>query len=60
VASLARTFGGRASVVSAPGEGSTFTIELPLAPAGTGSAPGAPSADPSPAPGLPDLGTIHR
>jgi two-component system OmpR family sensor kinase len=60
VASLARTFGGRASVVSAPGEGSTFTVELPLAPAGTGSAPGAPSADPSPAPGLSDHGTVHR
>jgi two-component system OmpR family sensor kinase len=30
VASLARTFGGEATVVSAPGEGAAFTVELPL------------------------------
>jgi two-component system OmpR family sensor kinase len=30
VASLARTFGGHASVASVPGEGSTFTVRLPL------------------------------
>ena len=30
VATLARTFGGEVSVVSAPGEGATFTVVLPL------------------------------
>jgi len=34
VASLARTFGGEASVVSEPGEGAAFTVVLPLAPDG--------------------------
>ena len=31
VATLARTFGGEASVASAPGDGATFTVVLPLA-----------------------------
>jgi two-component system, OmpR family, sensor kinase len=36
VARLARTFGGSVSVVSAPGEGATFTVELPVHDAGNG------------------------
>ena len=40
VASLARTFGGSASVVSAPGAGATFTVVLPLDPGVTSPVPG--------------------
>ena len=70
VASLARTFGGRASVASMPGEGSTFTVELPLGPATTAPPSGShlvvpppepePGPAPAPAPDLPDLGPIRR
>jgi len=70
VATLARSFGGRASVASRPGQGSTFTVDLPLDPVGArpgpdtaptgpdgGAAP--PSADAVP-PADPQLGVVRR
>ncbi len=42
VASLARTFGGGASVVTEPGEGAAFTVVLPLDPAPTSGGGGTP------------------
>ena len=50
VASLARTFGGEASVASEPGEGATFTVVLPLD-------PGPPPADPDPRPDTASAGS---
>jgi len=47
VASLARTFGGRASVVSEPGEGSTFSVVLPLDAGATAPVPGTVSDRPT-------------
>ena len=51
VASIAQRHGGRARVVTAPGEGADFIVELPLAPAEDarlldGSPPGAPTPAP--------------
>ena len=63
VATLARGFGGRASVETAPGEGSAFTVDLPLdtaehvaadgpgAPGPTPDGPSRPAPRPSGAPG---------
>ncbi len=44
VASLARTFGGEASVATGPGEGATFTVTLPLVGPVSAPDPTAPSA----------------
>jgi two-component system OmpR family sensor kinase len=46
VSALVAAHGGRASVVTAPGEGATFRIELPLAPAGSQPADSQESAAP--------------
>lgn len=61
VATLARTFGGEASVVSSPGEGAAFTVVLPLdRTAGPGRAPspddGAGSARGEGTPPMPAIG----
>jgi two-component system, OmpR family, sensor kinase len=56
VAALASAHGGRAFVHSAPGDGTAFTVELPVGRADTGSAdPGRaqPSITPSPSPSSP-------
>ena len=46
VSALVAAHGGRASVVTAPGKGATFRIELPLAPAGSQPADSQESATP--------------
>jgi two-component system OmpR family sensor kinase len=55
VASLARAFGGEASVVSEPGEGATFTVVLPVDPGAAPATPATP-AECDPVPEAPPTG----
>ena len=57
VATVARAFGGRATVATAPGEGSAFTVVLPLD-VGDRSAYAGPPPDADPADGRPAQGTV--